>query len=116
MDDATAEKIARNDSTFRDANNEIEGAAIDYGLDPAKPIPFICECSNERCTEIISITLEEYMRVRSDPRWFAHAPGHEESIDGAVRLVERTPRFVLVEKIQHAGAKATELADHRPEA
>jgi hypothetical protein len=33
MGDATAEKIARNNSTFRDANNGIEAAAIDHGLD-----------------------------------------------------------------------------------
>jgi hypothetical protein len=116
MDDATAEKIARNNSTFRVANEGIESSAIEYELDPGAAIPFICECSDTRCTAIIRLTLEEYARVRTNSRWFAHALGHEEAVEGAVRTVERNQRFVLVEKIQHAGEVADSLARERHEA
>jgi hypothetical protein len=116
MDDAKAEKIARNNSSFRVANEGIESSVIEHDLDPGVPIPFICECSDTRCTEIIRVTLEEYARVRANSRWFAHAVGHEEAVDGAVRTVERNQRFVLVEKIEHAGEVADSLAGERHEA
>ena len=116
MDDVTAEKIARTNSTFRDANEGIKISAIEQDFDREEPIPFICECSDTRCTEIIRVTLEEYARVRSNGRWFAHARGHEETLEGAICAVERNPRFVLVEKINHAGEVAEQLAGERHEA
>lgn len=111
MEKAKAEKVARNNARFRAANDEIETAAADYGLDRNAPLPFICECSNPRCTTIIPLTLDAYSRIRSDPRWFAHALRHEESLEGIVRTVERHPTYVLVEKIGHAGDLAASLAE-----
>ena len=116
MDDATAEKLAQNNSTFRDANDEIEGAAIEHQLGRGEPLPFICECSDSRCAQIIRLTLEEYAHVRSNERWFAHAVGHEEAVEGAVETIERHPSFVVVEKINHAGEVAESLAGEAPEA
>lgn len=116
MDDAIAEKIARNNSTFRDANERIEASAIEHRFDRDQPVPFICECSDRRCTEIVSLTLDEYEHVRSNDRWFAHAPGHEESVDGAVATVERHSCFVMVEKIDHAGDVSERLAGDGSEA
>ena len=114
MDDATAEKLAQNNSTFRVANDWIEGAAIDHDLDPGEPMPFICECSDGRCTQIVRLTLEEYAHVRSNGRWFAHAIGHEETVDGAVVVAERHRRFVVVEKINRAGEVAEDLVTEEP--
>ncbi len=116
MDDATAEKIARNNASFRAANDGIEGAVIEHRLDPDEFMPFICECSDDKCTQIIRLTLDEYAHVRSNDRWFAHAVGHEEAVEGAVAPVERHLRFVLVEKIDHAGDVAENLASKIPEA
>jgi len=115
VDDAKPEKIARNNAVFRAANDGIKDAAADHGLDGERPVPFICECSDERCTQIIRLTLEEYRHVRANPRWFAHAVGHEEAIPGVVRPVDRNDRYVLVEKMGRAGAIAGRLADdHAP--
>jgi hypothetical protein len=113
VDDAAAEKIARNNATFRNANDEINVAAETHGLDDGRPVPFICECSEPRCTQIIHLTVAEYRRVRGNPRWFVHAPGHEEVIPGAVQQVARNERYVLVEKIGRAGAVAGRLAESR---
>lgn len=110
MDDATAEKIARNNAVFREANDEIESAAVRHHLGADGAVPFICECSDRRCFEIILLTLDQYRRVRSNPRWFAHAVGHEELIQGAIEPVEKHPAFVVVEKIEHAGEIAARLA------
>lgn len=110
MDDATAEKIARNNAAFRDANESIEQTAETYGLAREDSVPFICECSDRSCVEIIRMTLTEYDHIRSNPRWFAHAPNHEEHIEGVVSPVERHSRYVVVEKINRAGDVAAELA------
>jgi hypothetical protein len=113
MEDASAEKIARNNSVFRDANEEIEAAASGYGLGDGRAVPFLCECSDPRCMQIIRLTLDEYRRVRSNPRWFAHAPDHETAVAGVVEAVEHCGQFVLVEKVGRAGAVAVDLAGRR---
>jgi hypothetical protein len=113
VDDAAAEKIARNNAAFREANEDIDAAAAGYGFGDGASIPFICECSDERCMQIIRLGAEEYRRVRSNERWFVHAPGHEEDIPGAVRLLEQTDRFSLVEKIGRAGEVAGALVEER---
>jgi hypothetical protein len=109
-----AEKPARNNAIFRSANERISEAAAEHGLDDGRQTPFICECSDPRCTRIIRLTLAEYGRVRSDPRWFAHAPGHETTVPGLVEAVDRNDRYVLVQKIGRAGAVASDLAVERP--
>lgn len=111
MDDASAEKVARNNVVFRAANDEIAAAAEEHGLGDGRPVPFICECSDPRCTEVISLTLAEYKRVRSNPRWFAHAGGHDSDIPDVVRLLEDHERYALAEKINHAGEVAEGLTD-----
>ncbi len=110
MDDASVEKIAQNNAAFRAANDQIEAAAVDHGFGRNGAVPFLCECSDPRCTQIIRLTPAEYDEVRSNPRWFAHAEGHESEIDGVVRLVERRDGYLLVEKIGRAGAVVTDLA------
>jgi hypothetical protein len=110
VDNATAERIAHNNAAFRAANVRIAQTAETYGLDQGEPMPFICECSDRSCVEIIGLTLREYGYVRGNPRWFAHAPNHEEDVEGAVKAVEKHSRFVIVEKVNHAGDVAAELA------
>jgi hypothetical protein len=110
VDDATAEKIARNNSVFRDANEQIAGAALEHGVGDGRTIPMICECSNPQCTELIRITLDDYRRVREDPRRFVHAHGHEPEIPGTVRTLETRDDYIVVEKLGHAGDVASELA------
>lgn len=115
MGDAGAEKIARNNSVFREANDQIEAAAADVGLTPDGTSPFICECSDPRCLQIIRLTLEQYRDVRRDPRRFVHAPGHETHVDGVVRPLEHHDGFTIVEKIGEAGSRAAELASEGTE-
>jgi len=110
----SAEKVARNNAIFRGANEEIGAAAAKHGLDDGRQAPFICECSDPRCTQIIRLTLGEYGHVRSDPRWFAHAPGHETTVPGLIEALDRNDRYVLVEKVGRAGVVASDLAAEPP--
>jgi hypothetical protein len=109
-DDAAPDKIAYNNAVFRKANESIADAAARYGLDDGRVVPFVCECSDPACTKVIRLTLHDYRSIRDNPRWFAHANGHEADIPAVVRLVEQHEGFVVVEKVGEAGELAAKLA------
>jgi hypothetical protein len=100
------ERIARNESAFRDANEKIEAAAVKYEL--VEEVPFICECAMESCTEIVRLSLAEYEEVRSAPTRFFVAPGHQAS-EGVVGLLSERKGYVVLEKEGRAGEVATDL-------
>jgi hypothetical protein len=109
-DRLTEERIAKNDDTFREANERIEAVVEEHDLTD-RPVPFICECADVRCTQVTRLLLDEYRHVRSDPRWFLNVPGHEVAAMGAAVVIERHDTYVVVEKQGHAGEVAEELAD-----
>ena len=106
-DEITQERIARNDATFRAANERIREAADEYEI--AEHVPFFCECSDPQCRQIVQLSLSEYEAVRGDPRHFLNLPGHDAAAQGAVVVVSSNDRYVVVEKIERAGEVAEEL-------
>jgi hypothetical protein len=100
------ERIARNDSTFREANEGIARAASKYEW--SEQVPFICECAKESCTVIVKLSLAEYEEARSAPTRFFVAPGHQAS-EGVVSVREDRGSYLLLEKEGRAGEVATEL-------
>jgi hypothetical protein len=102
-DKLTLVRIAKNQATFRAANENINRAGARVGLE--SDVPFICECADETCIEIVRLSLEEYGGIREHPRHFFNAPGHERlSLDaGASVVVEDRDGYVLVEKTGIAG-------------
>jgi hypothetical protein len=109
--DLTQSRIAENQSMFRGANEQIEAAAQRNVVDGE--VPFICECADVRCTEIVSLGLDVYTEIRRHPRRFVTAPGHEAmSVEsGAGVVVSHGERYVLVDKVGVAGELAERLAD-----
>ncbi len=107
MQELTEERIARNDSTFRVANDRIAETAVEQGMEQF--VPFICECAEPRCAEIIQLSLGEYEAIRAEPAHFLNAPGHERAAQGAGRVVSTHDRFVVVRKTGRAGAIARAL-------
>jgi hypothetical protein len=101
--DLTKERIAFNQSRFREANERIELAADGMGL--MGPIPFICECADATCVEIVRMRLEEYEEIRHGPRVFFCAPGHEAlAVDAGAGVVrDEQAGYVVVEKVGLAG-------------
>jgi hypothetical protein len=106
--DLTQERIALNQVRFREANEQIELTADSMGL--VGPVPFICECADNSCVEIVRLSMEDYEDVRLDPRLFFCAPGHEAIAveSGAGVVTRREDRHVLVEKVGLAGNIAEE--------
>jgi len=102
-----AEQIARNDAIFRDANERIGEAARTVGRE--EQVPFICECADPSCRDIVRLTLREYEDVRSSPTRFVVVPEHEGDRDDASEVVARRSGYLVVEKVGRAGEVAAEL-------
>jgi hypothetical protein len=98
MGDESVARAGRNTAAFRRVNDEIATVAAAQGLDDGRAVPFICECSDPGCSEVLPLALAEYRDIRADPRRFVHAPGHEGTVVGSVRLVEEHPLYVVVER------------------
>jgi len=97
MNDSVRERIAKNNYTFRDANEQIRARADEYNA-PIERIPFLCECPVPACTEVLRLTLTEYGEVRANPARFFTAPGHEEADAAVGHVVSREDGYVVVEK------------------
>ena len=72
------ERIVLNDATFREANDRIEVKAEEHTQE-GDVVPFVCECADPNCREIVHMTLDEYRTMRSDPTLFVNLPGHHAS-------------------------------------
>lgn len=96
----TAARRAENEATFRAANERIEESAQSLNLAPL-PIPFICECEDERCTQIVRLTIAQYEQVRQNGRHFFVSPGHQSQTDRVV--AESNDGYTTVEKTGEEG-------------
>ena len=71
-------RIAENEATFRRANEELRASFGGYDLPPGQQVPFLCECGDRRCTDVLLLGLDEYEAVRDDPNAFLIVPGHND--------------------------------------
>jgi hypothetical protein len=101
--------MARNEALFREVNERIED--VQAGFAAQERTDFLCECGNDDCTQPISLTLAEYEQVRQRPKHFVVVPGHD--VVDVERVVERTDRYAVVEKLPGAPAKIALERDPR---
>lgn len=108
MSNESERRLARNEILFRDTNEAIERGQ--WPNDPFKQVRFRCECSRLECGEAVEITLAEYEQVRSSPRRFLIAIGHE--TPEIETVISRAPGYLIVEK-QDAAGKMAAASDPR---
>ena len=92
MDDLSLQRLARNQTLFREVNERLTEHKQPY-------VTFrelICECSDPGCTQSLAVAPGEYEAVRSHPKLFLVARGHE--VDEVERVLEDNGRFLTVEK------------------
>jgi hypothetical protein len=87
-------RVAANQARFRRANDELEGRYVELLATGA--VPFICECADERCTRVMSLTLDEYAEIRTHPHRYLIVPGHARAPGEYV--VEPGDRYEVVQK------------------
>jgi hypothetical protein len=105
--EARRARAARNQSVFREVNERIE----EFRSTAAAFVEFVCECALERCTEHVSLTLEEYERIRLDSNRFLVLPGHV--IPRVEKVIEETDRYLVVSKLGSGASVAAELDPRR---
>jgi hypothetical protein len=106
---ASEERIARNETLFREFNERVEDVADTFDLraeGESLRIGVVCECGNLDCLERLELTRAAYEEVRSDPRCFVVVPGHEDM--NIARVVGREEGYLVVEKIDEAAEIAVE--------
>jgi hypothetical protein len=103
----SAERIGRNDAIFRHANEGISEVAEAQEIE--ERVPFICDCADPACLEIVQMSMEEYREIRKDPRVFVNVPGHEASAQGWAQAIESHDRYVVVVKVGPAAEVAEQL-------
>jgi hypothetical protein len=103
-------RAATNQVLFRHVNEQVE--PLNEAFSVVLPLgSFVCECADDTCTQQISLTLDEYEAVRSDPHCFAVATGPEHVFPEIERVVARFDRYVVVEKV--VARELTEQLDER---
>ena len=113
------DRVARNEARFREENELLRerfgeiGAFDGGGRDQLTP--FLCECGDLGCTDVILLLLDEYERVRADPNTFAIVNGHQMEDSETVvtgEVCEENDRFAVVKKDEPA-RRITEATDPR---
>jgi hypothetical protein len=85
------ERLARNEATARDINEQLEEAD-----NSGTYLRMICECGRDFCDRVVAITTAEYEEIRGDPVQFVVVKEH--LIPDIERVVAETDRFVIVAK------------------
>jgi hypothetical protein len=93
---ARAERIARNESLFRELNEELERGLSGVDRDPDERAAFVCECGHPDCSQMVKVPLDDYQRAHEADDHFVILPGHEKP--EAERVVEEHEDWVVVEK------------------
>jgi hypothetical protein len=108
--DITAQRVAENDALFRRSNERIASVAAKIeAIEDHDLLPFLCECADLGCTEILRLRPAEYEAVRANPIRFINAHGHHVSAQGWARVVDEHERYSVVEKIGTAAEIAAAL-------
>ena len=94
MGSERAERSARNEAMFRLANERMADWEEHHANSAVEP--YFCECSAPDCREHVDLRKAEYVRLRSDSRWFVVLPGHE--VPDLETVIERHEGWAMVEK------------------
>ena len=102
------QEIGEAQVAFRNANEKVQASADGFSIHGNTP--FICECPDRNCMELVRLTFDQYDAIRQHPTRFFNVTGHESSsVDtGAERIVAVIDELTIVEKVGVAGAVAAE--------
>jgi len=109
------DRQARNEALVREVNERIDALdrqATQSGTPAFTVFGFHCECGSDGgCNATVEMTLDEYDSVRAQDDRFVLVPGHE--TPRLERVVERTRRYVVVDKIPQVEPLVADDPRHR---
>ena len=100
-----------NQARFRYSNERLRRTAAHIRFEPSDRVPFVCECPDRDCFEVLMLSLEEYDRLRTHPSWFLFAAGHEDDESAQERIVEVERAYAIVEKIAPGQKRRASTSD-----
>jgi hypothetical protein len=112
-DERRALHVAAVQSTARAGNERTRKIALRERFEYTQRVPFLCECADRSCTEIVMLSLADYERIREHPSRFLLVAGHEDAEADYERIVEAENGYAVVEKIGVAGEEAVRLDTRR---
>jgi formate-nitrite transporter family protein len=95
---------ARTQTRTRQRNDALAVRMHGPGGDPEAKLTISCECSDPRCTERVSLSGNDYRRLREQPTWFAIVDGHP--TPAIEEVAERHGGYVIVALSGDAGETA----------
>jgi hypothetical protein len=104
------ERAAHNQAIFREVNDRIGEMTVNAALPRAD---WVCECADTDCSEPLDMSLDEYQAVRQHGARFVVACDPKHVFPDVEQVIERTDRYWVVEKIEHAARVAVELDPRR---
>jgi hypothetical protein len=100
---------ARPQSLFREVNERIAQLSERAAL--SERLVFLCECTDQSCTESLMLMLDEYEQVRAVPTHFIVMAGHV--VPHGERVVREESGYWVLEKVGEAGSAAERLDPRR---
>ena len=97
-DESQIRRVAENEGAFRAANEKLR---VVFERAGSETLPFLCECGDFTCTEVVFVGLDIYARVREEPARFLVRPGHKQLETETV--VEHDEVYEIIEKSGIAG-------------
>jgi hypothetical protein len=95
MSDIERRKAA-NEAVFRNVNERIEALQHSFAVAEKEPLQMICECDQLDCMERVTIGVDAYELIRSQPDQFIVTPGHvDPSVDEVIGV---TSSYLIVRK------------------
>ena len=87
---------AANEAVFRNVNERIENLQHSFAVAEREPLQMICECDRLDCMERVTVGVDAYELIRSQPDQFIVCTGHE---DGNVEdVISVTTGYTIVRK------------------
>jgi hypothetical protein len=91
--EASIEQATLNELRFREANEAIEERRVELGVDGR--VPYLCECGEAECRELVRLSASEYHSARVSNRHFLLLDGHPYRSGS---IVKQHDGYVVVEK------------------
>lgn len=102
------ERVAQNEALFRAVNEKLLDLNFAFSGFTDR-FSIVCECGDLACVEEITLTKNDYARLRSEATLFAIIRGHEVPV--IEEVVERQEAYDVVRKREGGPAAVAEDAD-----
>jgi|SRR5829696_7562652 len=108
--DERQERIGRNEALHRSINERLEDLNEPFAA-ITETFAVVCECGDATCVEQLTVAVNDYERIRSDPAVFIVHPGHD--APDVEDVVEAHEGYAVVRKRARERAELARELDER---